>query len=163
MKKIITASLIAILSTSGCATIVRGPKQDLRIDTKDANGKVITNSSCYINGEPEPYKTGEKLRVGKNYTDMKIICRSPSQNAPAKATVGASYNNLAFGNILLLLAGPIGFGVDFVSGSMFDYPQWVQLVYGRDLSFDRESGTGEHGPVEPSSRYTGTAFDSYIH
>lgn len=161
MKKIFAASLIAISSISGCATVVNGARQDMRIDTKDAKGRMVNSSVCYLNGEPEAYKAGETFKVHGSYNTMKIICRDKSQSQPAKATLYSSYDNWIFGNVPLLAVGAVGICVDIVTGSAFPYPSWVQLVYGQDLTFERDSGSGKNGPVEPSSQPA--PFSTYVH
>ncbi|WP_414499500.1 hypothetical protein [Zymobacter sp. IVIA_12111.31 C1] len=161
MKKIIAVGIIAMSLVSGCATVVNGPRQDMRIDTKDAKGKLITTSVCYLNDETEGHKAGEKFKTSGSFNTMRVTCRDKSQPLPAKAILTSSFDYWMFGNIFI--GGGLGTIVDVATGAGWPYPEWVQLVYGQDLIFDRTYGTGKNAPVEPSTRITDSAFNSYAH
>lgn len=146
----VTLALSALTMTlGGCATIVNGTSQNVTVDTKDAKGQTVSDSICSVNDSQDTFASGNKVHVSRAYADMSIVCTSKTQKEPAKATVVSGSNGLAFGNILL--GGPIGLGVDLATGANFSYPEWVQMVYGQDMTFSRSSGTGTSEPVQATS------------
>ncbi len=66
---------------------------------------------------------------------MKIRCEADSRDDLAEGTAVSRPGAGMFGNILF--GGGIGAIIDHNTGKAYNYPEWMQLVFGRVLIFDR--------------------------
>ena len=75
-----------------------------------------------------------------------MIDCTASDRAPAKAVVTSRVGAGMFGNIIF--GGGVGAFIDHSKGTAYNYPTWLQLVFGRTVSFDR-SDYEESKPTPP--------------
>jgi len=129
---------VAALSLGGCASVVNDPTQSLRIETKTADGRMVTGADCSLTGDRGTMsaRSGETLPVRRSAADIDIVCRQAGQPEAAARVISRANAGFA-GN--LILGGGIGMIVDHKTGSAYTYPSWVQLVFGRTLVFDRSA------------------------
>jgi len=81
--------------------------------------------------------------VRKSGKNLSLRCESPSREDVAEGTAISRPGAGMFGNIIF--GGGIGAIIDHSSGKAYNYPEWMQVVFGRILVFDRT----EHEPGVP--------------
>lgn len=127
----------ALLSLTGCATIVNEKTQNIRVDTYDAKGKQVNGAQCKLTndyGDRSVTSSGE-VAIHRSSDDLLVECSK--KGLPVAKAVAISRGNTAiYGNILA--GGLIGAAVDHGNGKGYSYPQWLSLVFGRTLTFDRK-------------------------
>lgn len=135
MKKII---LPLFISTTflGCASITQDKNQSIKVETVSESGETIENASCVLkNDRGEFYvETPKYVQVRKSAGDLIVTCDAPDQPT-AEGKLISRTGAAVFGNIIF--GGVIGGVLDTASGVAFNYPDWVRLVFGKTLVFDR--------------------------
>jgi hypothetical protein len=128
MKKMIIASMALLLST-GCASIVNGTNQPVSVETK-AQGVAVTGASCKLSNDKGVWyvTTPGSVTVHRSFEAMSIVCDS-KEYEPGLASVGSSTKGMAFGNIIF--GGIIGAGIDIGSGAAYDYPSLFVVQLGK--------------------------------
>lgn len=124
------------LMSSGCATITTDAGQSVRVETFTDQGEEIKGAQCRLQNDNGTFyvTTPGAVTVRKSSQDLHVKCSAagqPDAQAAATSRVGAGM----FGNIVL--GGGIGALIDHGKGTAYNYPTWLQLVFGRLLSFDR--------------------------
>lgn len=144
MKKII--GIIAITTfLSGCASITGDTTQSIRIETLNEKGELIAGADCSAKNEygSFPGKSSDNILVRRSSENLFIDCvKEGYPNASAQAVSRA--NGGMFGNILF--GGGVGAIIDHNKGTAYTYPQWMKLVFGKVIVFDR----GDDKDGEPS-------------
>lgn len=127
---------IFLLTCAGCATITTDAGQSLRVETFTDTGEEVKGAQCRLENDNGTYfvMTPGAVTVRKSSGDMRVNCTSPGQQ-DAKATVTSRVGAGMFGNIIF--GGGVGAVIDHAKGTAYNYPTWLQLVFGRLLSFDR--------------------------
>jgi len=132
-------SVIAMLSLmTGCASIVSDKTQPIKVEAMTESGEQVTNAQCDLQNDRGAYDVtaSKTVFVRKSAGDLTITCTAPDQpQADGKLisrTGGAVFGNILFG-------GVVGAVIDTASGVAYNYPEWVQLVFGRTLTFDRKN------------------------
>ena len=151
-------SALVMAGLSGCASITGDTTQVIRVETKLADGSEVKDAECELFNEYGSFrvKTPGSVLVRRSATDLNITCEKPELlTASAKAVSRA--NAGMFGNIIF--GGGIGAIIDHNKGTAYTYPQWMQLSFGKILSFDRSddkdgqpSFAKEVGQVNPPKR-----------
>lgn len=160
MRHLVTAA-IAMAALGGCATVMNDATQPIRIDTKTADGQLVSGADCAISNDKGrvTVKSGQTAQVRRSARDLEVTCVLPGQRDAAGRSISRA-NMGIWGNILI--GGAIGAIVDHSKGTGYTYPSWIQLVFGQTLSFDRHredrgqplQGENAHGVVatrNPSS------------
>lgn len=115
------AICMAVLQ-SGCATIVKGDRQEIQITT-DPPG-----AQCEVkrNGDTLAYvdATPASVSVTRNAAGIDVRCKKAGHQS-SEEHLTSQFNNVTFGNILL--GGLIGVVVDAGSGANYDYATNVYL------------------------------------
>ena len=141
-------AMILGVTLSGCATITTDSGQSLRIETFAESGEEVRGALCKLDNDNGSYQvtTPGSVTVRKSSVDLAIDCTAPNQPA-AKAAVTSRVGPGMFGNIIF--GGGIGAIIDHSKGTAYNYPTWLQLVFGRTLSFDRN----EHEDGKPTPAF----------
>ena len=129
--------LIAICFTlTGCASVVNDSTHPMKIETKTAEGVLITGADCKLSNDygTVTIKSGDTTQVRLSSKDLDIVCKH-STNHDANARALSRANGGMWGNVIL--GGGVGAIVDHNKGTAYTYPTWVQLVFGKTLVFDR--------------------------
>lgn len=135
-RGILIAGMVAALFLGGCASITGDTVQSLRIETRQADGTEVKDADCELFNEHGSFrvKSPGNVTVRRSSTDINIVCKKEDlPNAHGRAISRA--NAGMFGNIIF--GGAIGAVIDHSKGTAYTYPQWMQLVFGKVLSFDR--------------------------
>lgn len=129
-------AIISALGLSACASITGDTIQSVRIETRMADGSEVRDADCELFNEYGSFrlKTPGSVMVRRSSTDLNIKCKKESlPDAEGKAVSRA--NAGMFGNIIF--GGGIGAIIDHNKGTAYTYPQWLQMVFGKLMSFDR--------------------------
>jgi hypothetical protein len=137
MKRVLLAAVV-MGAMSGCASVMNDTTQGIKIETKTQAGDVVAGADCKLTNDYGTFtaKSGDTAQVRRSSKDLDISCVHP-QNPNAVARAVSRVNGGMFGNILI--GGGIGAIVDHNRGTAYTYPTWMQLVFGRTLTFDRNT------------------------
>lgn len=133
-KNVVVAYILLFLT--GCASVVTDKTQPIKVETITESGEKITNAKCELQNDRGAYEveTPKTVFVRKSAGNLIVTCNT-SNYPQADATLISRTGGAVFGNIIL--GGVIGAVVDTASGIAYNYPEWVQLVFGKSLTFDR--------------------------
>lgn len=131
-----TILVLAVLVSTGCASIVNETTHPMKIETKTGSGEMVAGADCKLTNDygTVSAKSGETTQVRRSSKDLDIVCKDPS-NPDASARAISRANGGMWGNIIL--GGGIGAIIDHNKGTAYTYPTWIQLVFGKTLVFDR--------------------------
>ena len=150
--------IAAIISCTGCASIVNDSTHPMKIETKNQTGDLVPGAECKLSNDygSLTVKSGDTTQVRRSGKDLDIVCKDP-KNPDANARAISRANGGMWGNIIF--GGGIGAIIDHNKGTAYTYPTWVQLVFGKTLVFDR-SAEKEGQPtlgIEPTGSPTAAA------
>ena len=151
--KLITLGLLGAIGLQlvGCASVSNGTTQAIRVETVAANGTPVEGAQCSLTNDSGSVNvtTPGSIIVHRSSSNLNVICKKDG-NDPASATVVSRVAGSMFGNILL--GGGVGAIVDHSNGSAYNYPEWIRLVSGQSLTFDRSDfKAGEVTPPHAST------------
>jgi opacity protein-like surface antigen len=134
MKMILAAC--AVLTMTGCASVLNDVTHPVRIETKTVSGETVANAECKLTNDYGVFdaKSGATIQVRRSSKDLDITCTHPQQPEAKGRAISRANGGMA-GNILL--GGGIGAIIDHNKGTAYTYPTWIQLVFGQTLIFDR--------------------------
>lgn len=123
-------------SLGACASVTQDKTQPVKVETLDQSGNKVVGAKCELQNDRGAYnvETPNTVFVRKSGGDLIITCNAEDQDQ-ADAKLISRAGGAVFGNIIL--GGVIGAVVDTARGVAFNYPEWVQLVFGKTLIFDR--------------------------
>ena len=135
MKKLILASAVVVLC-SGCASVLNDVTHPMKVETKTESGSIVAGADCKLTNDYGVFnvKSGDTAQVRRSSKDLAIECTAAA-NPVATGQAISRANGGMFGNIIL--GGGIGAIIDHNKGTAYTYPIWVQLVFGKALTFDR--------------------------
>ena len=165
MKMYFAASVV--LLASGCASITSESNQLVRVDALDEKGVIVAETSCELRNDKGAYQTegGKHVTVGKSAKNLHITCKTPSRPDEATGTAISRAGAGMFGNILF--GGGIGAIIDHNRGTAYNYPDWVQVVFGKVITFDRskqkegEPMKGQEGSSENETQDLQAKVEKY--
>lgn len=134
-KLAVAAALIGTLG--GCASVLKDKTQPVKVETLDQAGNKVVGVKCDLQNDRGTFnvETPNTVFVRKSGGELVVTCKDPDQGQ-ADGKLISRVGGAVFGNILL--GGGIGAIVDSASGVAYNYPEWVQLVFGKSLTFDRQ-------------------------
>jgi hypothetical protein len=137
MIKHFALSFVA-LSLGGCASVMNDVTHPVKIETVNLAGKEVTGVSCKLDNDmaSQTVTAPSVANVRRSSKDLQVSCTKPGEPEGKAALVSRANGGLA-GNIIL--GGGIGAIVDHNRGTAYTYPQWVRVVMGRFLTFDRRA------------------------
>jgi hypothetical protein len=144
--------IFAILAMTGCASVVNETTHSMKVETVTSDNTVVNGAECKLTNDRESVtmKSGSVVMVRRSADDMEIACIHPNNPAlKAVARAISRANGGMYGNILL--GGVIGAVIDHNKGTAYTYPTWVQLVFGKDLIFDRTAQKEVDKPTPASN------------
>lgn len=159
MKSVI--AVCALLSMVGCASITSESTQLVRVDALDDQGSVVADATCQLRNDKGEYnvKAGQHAQINKSAKDLNITCIADNQDGEAIGTAISRAGAGMFGNILF--GGGVGAIIDHNRGTAYNYPDWVQVVFGKVLVFDRsQNKQGAATPGEEAEGMTQTVASS---
>ncbi|MGJ7566044.1 hypothetical protein ACSFBM_19495 [Variovorax sp. GB1R11] len=134
------ACLLSLLT--GCASVTHGTTQVVKIETLTMSGELVDGAKCTVaNDKSEAVmRSGQSVPVRRSGGNLSIECTHPGQ-PPASGQATSRVNGGMVGNILI--GGLVGAAIDSGTGAGFNYPSWMQLVFGEVRTFDRSSQNGD--------------------
>ena len=114
---------IAAFGLAGCATITKGTSQSIAIVTPG-----VTGATCTLTSEAHGSRvvsTPATLVVEKSKDNINVVCKKACYNDGAGVVVSGT-EAMAAGNIIV--GGPIGLGIDAVSGALNKYTAETQIA-----------------------------------
>lgn len=139
MKHLYSLSAIALISTlSGCASITGSSTQNISIQTRAPDGKEVKEAQCDLINKRGTYfvTTPGTIMISRSNDDLTVTCRKDGLEN-GRAGVVSNTKGSMFGNILF--GGGIGAIVDHNTGSAYEYPNFVQVVMGSNITIGRKS------------------------
>ncbi|NVM87382.1 hypothetical protein FHT32_001005 [Variovorax sp. SG517] len=125
--------------------MTHGTTQNVKIETMTTTGKVVDGAKCLVSNDRNDVvmRSGDTVPVRRSGANLTIECTQPGF-APAHGQAVSRANVGMAGNILI--GGMIGAVVDASTAAGYNYPSWIQLVFGEVRSVDRSAQSGE-GPT----------------
>jgi hypothetical protein len=132
---LVVASGIAL---SSCASITKDSNQPIRVETYNQENTMVEDVTCSAKNERGEWstKTPGSLVVHRSGQNLEVRCYKEN-SATGFATLVSRANGGMWGNILF--GGGIGAIVDHNKGTAYSYPDWVKVVLGDNLVFDRKN------------------------
>lgn len=130
--------IFACTAVTGCASIMNDTTTPVRFETFSAAGVEIKDAECKLENDygQQNIKTPATVNVRRSSKDLQITCVKP-EIADGRGVAISRANGGMAGNILF--GGGIGAIIDHNKGTAYTYPQWVQVVMGKLLTFDRRA------------------------
>lgn len=134
MKQLVTLTAIALITTlSGCASITGTTTQNISVQTRTPDGKEIKEVQCDMINKRGTYfvTTPGTIMISRSNDDLTVTCRKDGYDN-GRAGVVSNTKGSMFGNILF--GGGIGAVIDHSNGSAYEYPTFLQVVMGSDIT-----------------------------
>lgn len=149
MRFAVAVSVLALLT--GCASITSESTQLVRVDALDEEGILVNDAECTLKNNKGEYnlKAGQHAQIRKSSENLNISCSVEGREDLATGTAISRVGAGMFGNIVF--GGGIGAIIDHNRGTAYNYPEWVQVVFGKVLIFDRskhENGVPMKGAAD---------------
>jgi len=130
---VVSSSLLA-----GCASITKDATQPIKIETYSKENKILEDVKCTAKGEygEVSSKTPGAVIVHRSGQNLEVKCEKENQ-VTGYGTLISRANGGMFGNILF--GGGIGAIIDHNTGKAYSYPEWVRIIMGDNLVFDRKN------------------------
>ena len=125
MKSVIAAAAaLAVVSLSGCGTIIEGTTQNIAVTTSPPGGHCDLNR----NGEhiAALYATPGRVIVDRTKNDIVLTCNKPGYQT-ASVNLESDYSAATFGNIIL--GGAVGWAIDSADGADNKYPSTADVQF----------------------------------
>lgn len=138
------AGVLSILT--GCASVTHGTTQNVKVETLSPEGKVVDGARCRVSNDRNDavVRSGLTLPVRRSGENLSIEC-TQSGLPPARGQAISRVNVGLVGNVMI--GGLVGVAIDTGTGAGFNYPSWIQLIFGEVRSFDRSAQTGDEATV----------------
>lgn len=130
------ATCAACVALTGCASITNDTSAPVRFETLSESGATIKGADCTVENDygQQSFKTPVTANVRRSSKDLQITCVQANQPDGRGVAISRANGGMA-GNILF--GGGIGAIIDHNKGTAYTYPEWVQVVMGKTLTFDR--------------------------
>ena len=151
---IITSLLLA--SLSGCASITGSTTQTISLQARAPDGKEVKEAQCDLINKRGTYfvSTPGTIQISRSNDDIQVTCRKDGYDNGRAAVVSATKGSM-FGNILL--GGGIGLIVDHSNGSAYEYPSFVQVIMGSNVTIGTPKETSSAQSANPLTGSQGNA------
>lgn len=167
MKKLFQySSLVLILMIfSGCASLTKDTYQRMQIETYSKDNSFVSNAKCRAKNEYGDWVafTSGTLTIHRSDQNLLVTCEKDGE-LTGYATVISRANDGMIGNVFF--GGGIGALLDHHNGNAYSYPDWIRIIMGENLVFDRwgsKSGQvvlGKPAVEPPSSSDKTTIVDN---
>ena len=135
-KNTLLIIIISAIYLTGCASITKDVNQPIKVETY-ADNKMVEGAKCTGKNErgESTATTPGNLVVHRSGQNLNVTC--DKDGVKGFATLISRANGGMFGNILF--GGGIGAIIDHNKGTAYSYPDWVRVILGESLVFDRKN------------------------
>ena len=124
MKKQMLTIALASVSLGACSTIVNGKNQTVRVNTGTVSGADCVATGGSNDAVAETFTTPADVRFPRSSKAIDITCNKSGYQT-AEKTISGKVEGTTAGN--LAVGGPIGLGVDALTGAIYRYPDMVSI------------------------------------
>lgn len=124
MKLKLVIALAASISLSACSTIVNGSNQMVNFNTGDVVGADCVATGGSSNAVNEAFVTPAEVKIPRSKKILVVQCNKAGYQTGEKRA-GGQVEGSTGGNILV--GGPIGVGVDALTGAIYKYPDTISI------------------------------------
>ena len=130
--------VFASVAMIGCASITNDTTAPIRFETVSATGAEIKDAECKLENDygQQNVKTPATVNVRRSSKDLQVTCVKAGETDGRGVAISRANAGMA-GNIIF--GGGIGAIIDHNKGTAYTYPQWMQVVMGKLLTFDRNA------------------------
>jgi hypothetical protein len=123
---------------TGCATITKDANQPVKVETYSKENQLVKDVKCTAKNERGEWSTNAPgtVSVHRSGENLLVNCEKEGQQS-GLATVISRANGGMFGNILF--GGGIGAIIDHNKGTAYSYPDWIRVIMGDNLVYDRKN------------------------
>jgi len=134
----IVAALALQTLLTGCATITKDANQAVRIETYSKGNVAVTGAKCVGKNERGEFATDSSgvMRPHRSGENLLVTCSKDGEESGVGTLISRA-NGGMFGNILF--GGGIGAIIDHNKGTAYSYPDWVRVIMGDNLVYDRKN------------------------
>jgi len=128
-------SFVVSFFVTGCASITKDAMQPIKVETY-ADGKMMDGVKCVAKNDRSESNatTPGSVVVHRSGANLSINCEK--DGTKGFATLISRANGGMWGNILF--GGGIGAIIDHNKGTAYSYPDWIRVIMGENLMFDRK-------------------------
>jgi len=142
MNKLFQYSALAltVMMFGGCVSLTKDDYQRMQIETYSKSNALVSNAKCRAKndrGEWVVFTAGSFI-VHRSDQNLLVSCDKEGE-ATGYATLISRANNGMYGNILLLGGLGVGAIIDRQNGNAYSYPDWIRVIMGDNLVFDRKN------------------------
>lgn len=136
-RQLIVVTLALQTLLTGCASITKDSNQPVKVETYSKNNVAIDGAKCTAKNERGEWvaTTPGNLVVHRSGENLSVVCEKEGEQS-GYATVVSRANGGMFGNILF--GGGIGAIIDHNKGTAYSYPDWIRVIFGDNLVYDRK-------------------------
>jgi len=136
-RQLIIFALTMQTLLTGCASITKDSNQPVKVETYSKNNVAINGAKCSAKNERGEWiaTSPGNLVVHRSGENLSVICEKEGEETGI-ATVVSRANGGMFGNILF--GGGIGAIIDHNKGTAYSYPDWIRVIMGENLVYDRK-------------------------
>ena len=130
--------VFACAAMTGCASITNDTTAPVRFETFSATGAEIKDAECKLENDygQQSVKTPSTVNVRRSSKDLQVTCVKVGESDGRGVAISRANAGMA-GNIIF--GGGIGAIIDHNKGTAYTYPQWIRVVMGKLLTFDRNT------------------------
>lgn len=124
------------VAATGCASVMNDTTNPMRIETLTSAGVEVKDADCKLENDygTQSVKTPATINVRRSSKDLQITCVKAGEPDGRGVAISRANAGMA-GNILI--GGGIGAIIDHNKGTAYTYPQWIQVIMAKVLTFDR--------------------------
>ena len=115
---------LCTVSLGACSTIVNGSNQLVRVNTGTVSGADCVATGGSKGAVAETFSTPADVRFPRSSKTIDITCNKDGYET-AEKTISGKVEGTTAGN--LAAGGPIGLGVDALTGAIYRYPDVVSI------------------------------------
>ena len=129
---------LMLIVSSGCASLTKEDYQRMQIETYSKDNKFVAGAKCRAMNERGDWVTFSSgtFTVRRSAHNLTVSCEKEGE-ATGYATVISRVNDGMIGNFLY--GGGAGAVLDHHNGNAYSYPDWIRVMMGENLVFDRRS------------------------
>ncbi len=133
-RNVVPALIVVMLG--GCASLTKDDYQGMQVETYSKDNILVANAKCRARNERGDWIvfTSGTLTVRRSSQNLLVSCEKEGEST-GYATVISRVNDGMLGNVFY--GGGVGAVLDHHNGNAYSYPDWIRIMMGDNLVFDR--------------------------